>query len=89
MATIDGTDDGMYQGLPIEVEGEGLYADLKAAGRTVSSKESLVTGSASAPTPSQPTSKASKIPTTGLNGDGMYKGLPIEVTVKALYTNPH
>eukprot|EP00669_Euglena_mutabilis_P011643 TRINITY_DN6259_c0_g1_i1.p1 TRINITY_DN6259_c0_g1~~TRINITY_DN6259_c0_g1_i1.p1 ORF type:complete len:243 (-),score=61.35 TRINITY_DN6259_c0_g1_i1:19-747(-) len=41
LAKMDGTDDGLYNGLPIEVEGEGLYRDLVARGRTPKSDPNL------------------------------------------------
>jgi len=81
---MDGTDDGMYNGLPIEVEGEGLYRDMVARGRRPRDNVSLTGRPASVTTTSETykvtsfemAEKMSKMDGTD---DGKYNGLPIEI----------
>eukprot|EP00667_Euglena_gracilis_P007961 EG_transcript_8056 len=92
LAVMDGTDDGMYNGLPIEVEGEGLYRDLVAKGRRPRENVSL-TGRPSSQTTTSETYKvqtfemAEKLSKMDGTDDGKYNGLPIEVAGEGLYTD--
>eukprot|EP00668_Euglena_longa_P046220 GGOE01061904.1.p1 GENE.GGOE01061904.1~~GGOE01061904.1.p1 ORF type:complete len:462 (-),score=44.93 GGOE01061904.1:179-1564(-) len=92
LAVMDGTDDGMYNGLPIEVEGEGLYKDLVAKGRRPRENVSL-TGRPSSQTTMTETYKvqsfemAEKLSKMDGTDDGKYNGLPIEVAGEGLYTD--
>eukprot|EP00667_Euglena_gracilis_P003135 EG_transcript_3145 len=86
LAVMDGTDDGMYNGLPIEVEGEGLYRDLVAQGRrpqadrerrpSISKRETYKVTSFE---------MADRLAKSDGSGLGIYQGLPIEVTGEGLY----
>jgi len=88
LAKMDGTDDGLYNELPIEVEGEGLYIELVRAGRRVAETASAST------TSSVTTSQTYKVKTfemaaklSKMDGtdDGLYHGRPIEVEGEGLY----
>lgn len=89
LAIMDGTDDGMFNGLPIEIEGEGLYKELVAAGRR---PKTTATNNSSVTTTSQ-TYKvqsfevAERLAKMGGSNDGMYNGLPIEVVGEGLYSD--
>jgi TolA-binding protein len=89
LAKMDGTDDGMYNDLPIEVKGEGLYRDLVRAGRKSSVKPASVTSTSSSSGTYKVSSMemAAKISAMGGADDGTYKGLPIEVTGMGLYND--
>lgn len=92
LAVMDGTDDGMYNGLPIEVEGEGLYRDLVARGRRPRENVSLTGRPASQTTTSetykvQTFEMAEKLSKADGTDDGKYNGLPIEVAGEGLYTD--
>jgi hypothetical protein len=90
LATMDGTDDGMYNGLPIEVEGEGLYRDLVARGRRPRDNVSLTGRPASVTTTSETYKVSSfemaeKLSKMDGTDDGKYNGLPIEIAGQGLY----
>jgi hypothetical protein len=92
LAVLDGTDDGLYNGLPIEVEGEGLYRDLVAKGRRPRENVSLTGRPASQTTTSetykvQSFEMAEKLSKMDGTDDGKYNGLPIEVAGEGLYTD--
>lgn len=90
LAVMDGTDDGLYNGLPIEVEGEGLYRDLVAQGRKAKAEVSL-SGHTGSMTTSKETYKvksfemAEKLSRMDGTDDGLYNGLPIEIVGEGLY----
>lgn len=90
LAKMDGTDDGLFNGLPIEVEGEGLYKELVAAGRQAKPQSQ---GQASSMTTTSQTYKvqsfdvAERLAKMSGSNDGKYNGLPIEVTGQGLYTD--
>jgi len=92
LAGMDGSDDGLYNGLPIEIEGEGLYRDLVKAGRRVKENISLTgrpTGSMTTMTETykvQNWEMAEKLSKMGGTDDGKYNGLPIEIVGQGLYT---
>jgi hypothetical protein len=91
LALMDGTDDGMYNGLPIEIEGMGLYKELKAAGHVSKTTES--SGKVTSSTTSTGTYKvqnfelAEKLSKMDGTDDGKYNGLPIEVVGLGLYSD--
>jgi hypothetical protein len=89
LALMDGTDDGMYNGLPIEVAGQGLYRDLVRAGHTShASVPTISVGSVSSQTTYKVSSmkQAAKVSKLGPADDGTYKGIPIEVIGLGLYS---
>eukprot|EP00668_Euglena_longa_P046268 GGOE01061952.1.p1 GENE.GGOE01061952.1~~GGOE01061952.1.p1 ORF type:complete len:482 (+),score=67.67 GGOE01061952.1:78-1448(+) len=89
LSKMDGTDDGLYNGLPIEVVGEGIYLDLKRAGRVAKPEE--VSAARVSSTSSKETYKVSsfelaeKLSRMDGKDDGLYNGVPIEVTGQGLY----
>lgn len=92
LAAMDGTDDGLYNGIPIEIEGEGLYRDLVRMGRRPKLDTSL-TGRQSSVSRTSETYKvatfelAEKLAKSDGRNDGKYNGLPIEVVGEGLYSD--
>eukprot|EP00667_Euglena_gracilis_P005460 EG_transcript_5503 len=89
LAVMDGTDDGMYNGLPIEVEGEGLYRELVAKGRRPTSDPRERRGSISKKETYKVQSFEMAERLSKMDGKdiGVYQGLPIEVVGEGLYTD--
>eukprot|EP00668_Euglena_longa_P016617 GGOE01020899.1.p1 GENE.GGOE01020899.1~~GGOE01020899.1.p1 ORF type:complete len:880 (-),score=315.27 GGOE01020899.1:165-2804(-) len=84
LAVMDGTDDGMYNDLPIEVEGEGLYRDLVAKGRRP------LSGSAAPAATRSPTSSMGLSSNTSLGSptQGNYLVASMEVAATLSRMNP-
>eukprot|EP00667_Euglena_gracilis_P010263 EG_transcript_10435 len=94
LAVMDGTDDGMYNGLPIEVEGEGLYKELVARGRRPNFGSGGGGGSFGSRQGSGPETykvnsyeMAERLSKMDGTDDGKYNGLPIEVVGQGLFTD--
>eukprot|EP00668_Euglena_longa_P041458 GGOE01054585.1.p1 GENE.GGOE01054585.1~~GGOE01054585.1.p1 ORF type:complete len:689 (-),score=187.48 GGOE01054585.1:368-2434(-) len=89
LAVMDGTDDGMYNGLPIEVEGEGLYRDLVAKGRRPSSDPRELRGSISKKETYQVQTFEMAERLSKMDGKdiGVYQGQPIEVIGEGVYND--
>eukprot|EP00667_Euglena_gracilis_P015859 EG_transcript_16537 len=92
LAVMDGTDDGMYNGLPIEVEGMGLYRDLRARGirprdNVSLSGRPLSQASAVETYKVQTLEMAQKLAKISGSTDGTYNGLPIEIVGVGLYSD--
>jgi len=95
LALSDGDDDGLYKGLPIEIEGEGLYRDLVASGRKSLGATAFATAGSGhksgSLTSTHETYKvetfemAEKLAKMDGTDDGLYRGIPIEVTGQGLY----
>lgn len=91
LAASDGTDDGLYNDLPIEVEGQGLYRDLlrqgrRPAGGTSATFSGSLTGHTGETYKVQSYEMAERLSRADGKDDGMYNGMPIEVTGQGLYT---
>jgi hypothetical protein len=90
LAEMDGTDDGLYNGLPIEVDGQGLYRDLVASGRRPRQNVSLSGRPLSIPTVTQTykvhtMEMADRMARADGTHSGTYNGIPIEVVGEGLY----
>eukprot|EP00667_Euglena_gracilis_P005462 EG_transcript_5502 len=90
LAVMDGTDDGMYNGLPIEVEGEGLYRELVAKGRRPKGDVTAFRSLTSSSTETYKVNSyemADRLSKMDGTDDGKYNGLPIEVVGQGLFTD--
>lgn len=73
LAIMDGTDDGMFNGLPIEVEGEGLYKELVAAGRRPNA-QAMATKLTSGITSSSATTSGARVISGNTSGSTIVSG---------------